>query len=43
MVLEAVVNQITDFTVTQDLFNAMKAQLKKGYYNQMIQPLEFVA
>ncbi|XP_070194839.1 nardilysin-like isoform X2 [Littorina saxatilis] len=40
-VLELIVNHMSEFTVTQELFNAVKCQLKKCYYNEMIKTYEF--
>nr|KAG5701169.1 hypothetical protein BaRGS_023278 [Batillaria attramentaria] len=40
-VLEMVVNHVADFTVTQELFDVVKAQLKKCYYNEMIKTYDF--
>lgn len=40
-VLETVVNHVADFTVTQELFDVIKAQLKKCYYNEMMKTYDF--
>lgn len=40
-VLELFVSHIADFSITQELFSAVKSQLKKSYYNEMIKAYEF--
>ncbi|KAL8615111.1 hypothetical protein ACOMHN_009187 [Nucella lapillus] len=40
-VLELFVTHIAEFTITPELFNAVKSQLKKTYYNEMIKAYEF--
>ncbi|ESO92600.1 hypothetical protein LOTGIDRAFT_233049 [Lottia gigantea] len=38
--LEALLNHIEQFSCTSELFDAVKIQLKKAYYNEMIKPYE---
>lgn len=40
-VLEIIVNHVAEFTVTQELFDVVKTQLKKCYYNEMIKTYDF--
>ena len=40
-VLEMIVNHMSTFSVTPELFRAVRAQLKKSYYNEMIKAYEF--
>ncbi|KAL5015986.1 hypothetical protein ScPMuIL_005575 [Solemya velum] len=41
LLFDTIFTYMNEFTVTEDLFQALQAQMKKYYYNEMIQPCRF--